>query len=131
MAGIGGALGYIYRETRAGRAIRFARILLTSALAAFIGYHMIFVYQSLGLSEQMTGALNGLTALLGVEFALFLFQRIVLKQLGFKYDEKVTDALIAAGWTPPASNNTRNNSTDDISGVEQDTDVGEAKRELS
>lgn len=103
IAGVGGALGYIYRETRAGRVIRFTRILLSALLAAFIGYHMILVYQSLGLSEQMIGALNGLTAILGVEFALYLFEKLIFKHLGLTYDERATKALIAAGWTPPTN----------------------------
>lgn len=103
LAGLGGALGYIYRETRAGRAIRIGRVLLTSALAAFIGYHMILVYLSMGLPEQIIGALNGLTALLGVEFMLYIFEKILLKKLGLSYEQRVTQALLDAGWTPPIS----------------------------
>lgn len=103
IAGIGGALGYIYRETRAGRAIKVARIALSSALAAFIGFHMIMVYQSMGLSEQMIGALNGLTAILGVEFAIFVLEKTIFKHLGIDYDKRATETLIAAGWTPPSS----------------------------
>lgn len=101
LAGLGGALGYIYRENRAGRAIRLGRVLLTSVLAAFIGYHMILVYQSLGLPEQIIGALNGLTALLGVEFMLFVFEKVLFKKLGISYEQRITQALLDAGWTPP------------------------------
>lgn len=105
IAGIGGALGYIYRETRAGRAIRFARVLLSSALAAFIGFHMIMVYQAMDLSEPMIGALNGLTAILGVEFAIYVLEKTIFKHLGFNYDKRATETLIAAGWSPPPGAN--------------------------
>lgn len=102
IAGVGGALGYIYRETRAGRIIRLARVLLSAFLAAFIGFHMILVYQAMDLSEQMIGALNGFTAILGVEFALYLFEKLLFKHLGLTHDERATQVLIAAGWTPPS-----------------------------
>lgn len=123
IAGIGGALGYIYRETRAGRAIRFARVLLSAALAAFIGFHMIMVYQSMGLSEEMIGALNGLTAILGVEFALFVLEKTIFKHLGINYDKRATEALIAAGWLPPGSTSGASNYV----GMEQNPNP--AKRE--
>lgn len=103
LAGIGGALGYIYRETRAGRTIRFTRVLLSALLAAFIGFHMILIYSEFGLSEPMIGALNGLTSILGVEFSLYLFERIVFRHLGISSDDRIKQALINAGWTPPSN----------------------------
>ena len=103
LAGIGGVLGYIYRETKAGRKIRLVRIVLTAALAAFIGYHMIMVYHSMGLPDKLIGALNGLTALLGVEFMMYLVEKLILKKLGITYEDRVLKALVDAGWTPPDS----------------------------
>lgn len=103
LAGIGGVLGYLYRETKAGRKIRLMRIILTGAMAAFIGYHMIMVYHSMGLPDQLIGALNGLTALLGVEFMMYIVEKLVLKKLGITYEDRVLKALVDAGWTPPDS----------------------------
>lgn len=103
LAGIGGVLGYIYRETKAGRKVILVRVLLTGALAAFIGYHMIMVYHSMGLPDKLIGALNGLTALLGVEFMMYIVEKLVLKKLGITYEDRVLKALVDAGWTPPDS----------------------------
>lgn len=105
LAGIGGVLGYIYRETRAGRKLLITKIAITGAMAAFIGYHMILVYQSFGLPESIIGALNGLTALLGVELMLYIAEKLIFKKLGLTYEDRVVKALIDAGWTPPSSGN--------------------------
>lgn len=102
MAGFGGGLGYVYRQARASRKVKLYYLLMTSALAAFIGFHMILVYQSLGLDDQIIGALNGLTALLGVEFMLYLFNRIILKKVGITIDDDLKQALIDGGWTAPS-----------------------------
>lgn len=103
MAGLGGALGYIYRHSRANRKIVVSKLFLAACMSSFIGFHMIYVYRDLGLSESLIGALNGLTAVLGVEFMLYLFERFVLSKFGLNYEQRVTEALLAAGWTPPSS----------------------------
>lgn len=119
LAGLGGGLGYIYRETRAARTILITRLLLTACVAAFIGYHMVMVYEAMGFDPKIVGALNGLSALLGVEFVLFLFKRWITAKLGVTVDERLSKALADAGWTPPASGGTV--------AAQQDTEAGDSK----
>jgi hypothetical protein len=101
VAGLGGALGYIYREVRAGRKVKFLRVCLSAVLVAFVCFHLGLVYVELGFSERIIWALNGFTAVLGVEFAMNLVQKIVLKKLGITEDEFTNQNLIKSGWVPP------------------------------
>ena len=101
LAGVGGALSYMWRETKAGRPIKLFRVALSACLVAFICFHLGFVYQEFGLSQQMIWALNGFTAVIGVEAIMSVVTKLVFKFL--KVDERdiVNENLISAGWTPP------------------------------
>lgn len=103
VAGLGGALGYVWRETKAGRPIKMFRTALTALLVAFICFHLGLVYMELGFSERTIWALNGFTAVLGVEFVMTFAAKIVFRFMGVKEDEFVNKKLIDAGWTPPCN----------------------------
>ena len=104
LAGIGGGLGYLYRELHARRKLRLVMFLTSCSVAAFIGYHMIFIYDEIGVSENIKGALNGLTALLGVEFMLYLARKLIFKFTKVVPDKDLHAALLKSGWTEPSSN---------------------------
>lgn len=103
LAGIGGALSYMWRETKAGKPIKFFRVALSSCLVAFICFHLGFVYKEFGLSDQMVWALNGFSAVIGVEAMMSVVTRMVFKFL--KVDERdiVNQNLVDSGWTPPSN----------------------------
>lgn len=101
IAGIGGALGLLWRESSMGRSVTVFKLLLSTAVAMFIGFHTLFLLREYGLSDNLIGAINGLTAFAGVEVTLRIFDKLVLKRLGMSYEQHIAKNLIAAGWTPP------------------------------
>ena len=101
LAGIGGGLGYLYRELRAGRKLRVVMLVVTCGVVAFTGYHMVFIFNALELNDNWKGALNGLTALLGVEFMLALSRKLLFKAVKIVPDKDLRDALLESGWREP------------------------------
>lgn len=102
MAGIGGGLGYLYRALKDNTKIRVGMVVLSCALAAFIGYHMVFIYDEFNLSNNLKGALNGLSALLGVEFMLYFFRKVALKFIKVVPEKDIYEQLIKDGWSHPS-----------------------------
>lgn len=102
MVGIGSALIETWRAMQVNKPIRIARLAVSSALSMFIGFHMIYVYRELGLSDNMIGAMTGLSAVLGIEFMLWVVERVILKRMGISYEQRIASRLMEAGWTPPA-----------------------------
>lgn len=102
IAGLGGALSYMWREVKAGRPLRLFRVALSSCMVAFICFHLGFIYEEFGLSTQMVWAINGFTAVIGVEAMMTLVSRIVFKILRVSEDDIAAENLIRSGWTPPA-----------------------------
>ena len=101
LAGIGGALSYIWRTTKAGKKIQFFRVCLSATLVAFICFHLGFIYAELGISERMSWALNGFSSVIGVEVLMNLISRLVLKFMKVDENDIVIKELIDSGWTPP------------------------------
>jgi hypothetical protein len=101
MAGIGGALGLLWRESSMGRSVTLFKLMLATAVAMFTGFHTLFLLREYGFSENLIGAINGLAAFAGVEVTLRIFDKLVLKRLGMSYEQHIAKNLVAAGWTPP------------------------------
>lgn len=104
MAGIGGALGFMYRESNAGHGVKIVKVLLAMAVASFLGFHLVTILRELpfGLSEGTIGAINGVAAFMGVDVTFRLFDTLVLKRLGISYEQRIAKDLVDAGWNPPA-----------------------------
>lgn len=103
IAGIGGALSYMWRETKAGRQIRLFRVALSACLVAFICFHLGLVYEEFGLNQQTIWALNGFTSVIGVEALMSLVAKLTFKFMRMDEDDIVNQRLIDSGWTPPNS----------------------------
>lgn len=102
MAAVGGGLGYLYKDIRMGRKFRWMRFGLASAVAGFLGFHTALLFRSWGLNEEVVGALNGITAFIGVDFMVWLVSRWLAKVAGVQVDDELKQALVNSGWTPPA-----------------------------
>lgn len=102
-AGIGGALGYVYREVKAKRKLKLVMGIATCGVAAFIGYHMVYLFNAMELTDNWKGAINGVTALLGVEFMLAFVRKMIYKSFNIVPDKDLHDALLKSGWREPVS----------------------------
>lgn len=107
IAGFGGALGYVYRETRAGKRIKLFRVALSALLVAFVCFHLGLLYTEWGFSDRTVWALNGFTSVLGVEFIMNLAKIAIFKKLGITDDDVLNERLIRDGWTPPPGSDNR------------------------
>ena len=101
LAGIGGGLGYMYRELRSKRKLRVVMAIMSCGVAAFVGFHMVFIFNALELNDNWKGAINGLTAFMGVEFMLAMSRKLIFKNLKVVPDKDLRDALLESGWREP------------------------------
>lgn len=101
IAGLGGALSYVWKATKAGKKVELFRVALSALMVAFICFHLGFIYAELGLSDPMIWALNGFSSVLGVEILMALASKFLYRWLKVNEDDLVKQKLIDCGWTPP------------------------------
>lgn len=91
-ATLGGALGHLMR-TFDKQQFSWARCILESLAAGFVGLLMLLVCQAMALSEQWTGVIVGVSGWLGANATIRMLESLVRKRLGL-------DAAAAAPETP-------------------------------
>jgi hypothetical protein len=80
-ASLGGALGHLMR-TFDKATFSWARCILESLAAGFVGLLMLLACQALGLSEQWTGVIVGVSGWLGANATIRMLEALVRKKLG-------------------------------------------------
>jgi len=80
-AALGGALGHLMR-TFDKRPFSWARCLLESLAAGFVGLLVLLTCQAMELTEQWTGVIVGVSGWLGANATIRMLESIVRKRLG-------------------------------------------------
>lgn len=77
-------MGYLLRTINSRQKIKWSRAALEGGAAGFVGLLMLFVCQAMGLSEQWTGVIVGVSGWLGANVTIRMLESIVLKKLGIE-----------------------------------------------
>lgn len=85
---IGGILGHIMRALDKKEAIVWTHAAIEGIAAGFAGLLMMLMCNALGLSEQWTGIIVGVTGWLGAQATIRLLEQAVYKKLGLNKKRK-------------------------------------------
>ncbi len=80
-ASIGGMLGHLMR-TFDKRPISWGKCILEGIAAGFVGLLMLLVCDAMGLGEQWTGVIVGVSGWLGANATIRMIESLVRKRLG-------------------------------------------------
>jgi len=82
LSGIGGALGYVYRQIQDDKRPNPWRALVEGSAAAFVGVPVFLICDVTGLSVQWTGAIVSVFGWLGATATIHVLEKVVFKKLG-------------------------------------------------
>jgi ABC-type transport system involved in cytochrome c biogenesis permease subunit len=81
-AALGGMLGHVMRALDKREQIMWFRALVEGIAAGFVGMLFYLVCQAMGMSEQWTGVIVGVSGWLGATASIKLLESAVYKKLG-------------------------------------------------
>jgi hypothetical protein len=87
LSGIGGMIGYIYREVQSERRPNPWRALIEGSAAAFVGILVFLMCDALNLGLQWTGVIVGVFGWLGATATIHVLEKVVFKKLGVSKNE--------------------------------------------
>lgn len=92
-ASFGGFMGHLMRTFDRREKIHWGRAALEGIAAGFVGLLVLFVCQEMGLSEQWTGVIVGVSGWLGANATIRMLENVVFKKLGIHAEpsEKVRE----------------------------------------
>jgi len=82
LSGIGGTLGYIYREIQSDKRPNPWRALVEGPAAAFVGIPVFLICDVMNLGVQWTGAIVSVFGWLGATATIHVIEKVVFKKLG-------------------------------------------------
>lgn len=82
LAGVGGVLGYIQRSIRRGAKITLMRAGFEAASAAFVGYLMFQLCESMRLSSSVSSMIVGVSGWLGAQSTIQVLEPILRRIIG-------------------------------------------------
>ena len=83
---VGGILGYLMRMLEHGSPIKLPMAIVEGLASGFVGLLMYMLCHQLGLSQEWTGVIVGVSGWLGANATLRLLEIIVYKKLGIRKD---------------------------------------------
>jgi hypothetical protein len=81
---LGGVLGHIMRAMDKQEPVIWTRAAIEGIAAGFVGLLMMLLCSALGLSEQWTGIIVGVSGWLGAQASIRMLEELVYKKLGLK-----------------------------------------------
>lgn len=87
LSGIGGMLGYVYREIQKDKRWKFGRVLVEGSAAAFVGVPVFLICDLMNLGQQWTGAIVSVFGWLGAAATIHVLEKVVFKKLGVGKNE--------------------------------------------
>ncbi|QRE00541.1 hypothetical protein [Burkholderia phage BCSR129] len=84
VAAVGGVIGFAMRGTEKKT---FKSYVFTAFSAAFVGYVILKFCRSMGVSEDMIGAIAGLSGWVGAENAMAVIQKFAESRLGMVVEQ--------------------------------------------
>lgn len=102
LAAIGGGLGYIMRTMDARQAVQIGKVLLNMAAAGFVGYLIWEACNAMGISEQWTGVLVGVSGWLGAGASIKTLEKLIFNKLGIQVESPPTLQERAEDVTKPS-----------------------------
>lgn len=87
-AAVGGVIGHLMRTLEKRQKITFTRTALESVGAGFVGLLVLLLCEALGLSEQWTGVVVGVSGWLGASVTIRMLEGLVRKRLGVTTKEQ-------------------------------------------
>lgn len=81
-AGFAGVCGHLLRRIDSNEKIVWSRALIESAAAGFVGVLCLMACQALGMSEQWTGVIVGVSGWLGASATIKMLEQLIRKKLG-------------------------------------------------
>ena len=83
-AAFGGVMGHLMRTIDKKERISWGRAFVESAAAAFVGVIVLLICGAMGLSEQWTGVIVGVSGWLGANATIRMLEGMVRKKLGIE-----------------------------------------------
>lgn len=83
-AALGGLLGHIMRAMDRKEPINKTRAICEGLAAGFVGMLFMLLCSAMGLSEQWTGVIVGVSGWLGAEASIRIIEEVVYKKLGLR-----------------------------------------------
>ena len=87
-ASFGGAMGHMMRSIDKKEKISWGRAFVESAAAGFVGVIVLLVCGAMGLGEQWTGVIVGVSGWLGANATIRMLEGIVRKKLGIEGNQQ-------------------------------------------
>src|SRR5687768_3321369 len=81
-AAFGGVMGHLMRTFDKREEIKWGRAAMEGSAAGFVGLLMLLLCQAMGLSEQWTGIIVGVSGWFGANATIQILETFVLKKLG-------------------------------------------------
>lgn len=84
---IGGVIGHLMRTMNKGGKITIGRCMVEGIAAGFVGLLVLLLCESMGMGEQWTGVIVGVSGWLGASATIQTLEGIVRKRLNIKNDD--------------------------------------------
>lgn len=82
LSGIGGTLGFIYREISSDKRPNPWRALVEGSASAFVGVIVFLTCDAMNFGLQWTGVIVGVFGWLGAAATMHVLEKVVFKKLG-------------------------------------------------
>lgn len=89
-ASLGGVLGHLFRTVDKGQTISWTRAALEGVAAGFVGLLFYLTCNAMGMSEQWTGVIVGVSGWLGATASIKLLEAFAFKKLGIGKADTLT-----------------------------------------
>lgn len=86
-ASFGGLMGHLLRSVESGQRITWGRALLEAGSAGFVGVLVLLMCQAMGLSQEWTGVIVGMSGWLGATATIRIIEAVVRKRIGIEKSE--------------------------------------------
>jgi hypothetical protein len=86
-AALGGLVGHVMRNIESGKKIHVGKAIAEGVAAGFVGLIVLFACQAMGLTEQWTGVIVGVSGWLGASASIKIIEKMVFKKLGITKTE--------------------------------------------